>query len=412
MATTTGSDGERWLINARVVDVATGRVSDGQAIHVRSGQVAAIQSMTAVRDVRDAPEIDLAGRSVLPGMVTCHVHLQGTYPYTTRDPDEPPQRTALRAAARARALRAHGFTTVRSVHELNRADLHVREAASRGWTEAPRIFGAGRALTRPGGHGDGLGAVVADGPGAFGEAAAAELEAGADHVKVFASGGLARAGESMDEPELSLAELRAVVDAARAHGAYVVAHAAGSATIRRGLEAGIRSFEHAYRLDQATAQAMAEVGAFLTPTLVVTHVADWMRAIGFDAAAIQRSMGAAARHVASTRLAFEAGVAIVHGTDLPPDGTTDGTSLAVRELELLVEAGATPLLALQAATRTAARLLGCNTIGEVRIGASADLVAMPDDPIQSVTALRGIDFVMAAGDVVRDQQGGRAWTRV
>ena len=195
--------------------------------------------------------------------------------------------------------------------------------------------------------------------------------------------------------------MRAAVDAATERGTYVVAHAAGSATIRRGLEAGVRSFEHAYLLDDETARAMADARAFLTPTLVVTNASDWMAATGFDRAAVERSAAMADVHLASARRAIEAGVSIVHGTDIPSDGESDGTMLAVRELELLVAAGATTLSALQAITLTAARLLGQEgAIGEVRPGAVADFVAMPDDPMQSVSALRSLDFVMAAGAVV------------
>ena len=394
----------RWLTGVRIVDVRTGRVSDPSSVGMRDGRITAIQPGPPMAGAADI--VDLAGRYLLPGLITCHVHLQGTYPYSTRNPNEPPPWTALRAAARARELRRRGFTTVRSVHELNRADQHVRHAAELGWTTAPRIFGAGRALTRPGGHGDGFGAVLAEGRAAFHDAAAAELEAGASHVKIFASGGLARGGEALEQPELSLGEMRGAVEAAAARGTYVVAHAAGSATIRVGLDAGVRSFEHAYLLDESTAAEMAKAGAFLTPTLVVTHAGDWMQTTGFDPAAIDRSTALADTHLASIRRAIEAGVAIVHGTDIPSDGPSDGTMLAVRELELLVDAGASNLAALQSISLTAARLLGQEgALGEISEGAAADVVAMPADPTASVRALRMIDFVMHAGEVVRPIEG-------
>jgi imidazolonepropionase-like amidohydrolase len=405
---TTGSDSPRslrWLTGCRIVDVRNGAVSQLSSIGIESGRIAGIQPGGAPAEGTDF--LDLAGAYVLPGLITCHVHLQGTYPYSTRDPNEPPQRTALRAAARARQLRAHGMTTVRSVHELNRADLHVRHAAEMGWTHAPRIIGGGRGLSRPGGHGDGFGAVVAKGRSAFYDAASSELEAGAAHIKIFASGGLARNAEALEQPELTLDEMRGAVEAASAHGTYVVAHAAGAATIRVGLEAGVRSFEHAYVLDRPTASAMAEAGAFLTPTLVATHTSDWMRSSGFDEASICRSSAMGETHLASVRRAIEAGVTIVHGTDIPPDGISEGTTLAVREFELLVEAGASNLAALQSATLSAARLVGLEgEIGEVRAGAAADLIATIADPTQSASALREIAFVVHAGRVVRDGRVG------
>jgi imidazolonepropionase-like amidohydrolase len=408
MATTTGSDGgllRRWLAGGRVVDVLSGAVSGPSSIAVESGRITSIRPGPPPVDSSDV--VDLDGLYLLPGIITCHVHLQGTYPYSTRDPHEPPPRTALRAAARARAIRRHGITTVRCCHELNQADVHVRHAAQMGWTDAPRIVAGGRGLTRPGGHGDGFGAVVAEGREGFYDAAARELEAGASHIKIYASGGLARQGEALEEPELTFGEMRGAVEAAAAHGSYVVAHAAGSATVRVGLEAGVRSFEHAYLLDAATASAMANSGVFLTPTLVATHAIDWMRSTGFSNDAISRSAAMAEEHTRSARRAIEAGVTITHGTDLPPDGVSNGTTLAVRELELLVEAGASVLTALQSATVSAARLVGLQgEIGELREGTLADLIATADDPTQSVGALRAIRFIMHGGASVR--AGGAA----
>jgi imidazolonepropionase-like amidohydrolase len=127
-----------------------------------------------------------------------------------------------------------------------------------------------------------------------------------------------------------------------------------------------------------------------------------MRMVGFDDAAVRRSKAMAETHLASARRAIEAGVQIVHGTDIPPDAPSGGTSLAVRELELLVEAGAPPLTALRSVSLTAARLLGLEGIvGEIREGGAADLIAVPTDPTRSVSALRDMRLVMQAGDVVR-----------
>ena len=253
----------------------------------------------------------------------------------------------------------------------------------------------------PGGHGDGLGAVVASGKDGFYRAALGELDAGADHVKVFASGGLARAGEALDRPEMSGAEMTGAVRAATERGTYVVAHAASSATIRLGLDAGIRSFEHAYLLDAPTAVAMASAGAFLTPTLVATHALDWMADAGFSVASRERSAQMADVHAASTATAIAAGVRILHGTDFPPAATSMETTIAVRELELLVEAGMSPVAALRTATRTPSELLGLGPqFGTITAGASADLLAVESDPMQSVSALRDIQFVMCRGEPV------------
>lgn len=387
-----------WLTGGRLVDLAEASSGPPVALQIRGGQVA---------DLRAAPPpgvhrvVDCRGLFLLPALTTCHVHLQATYPYAARDPDEPAGRTALRAAAHAARLLPLGIATVRTVHEQHQADLRVREAIDRGWARGPRIVAGGRALTAIGGHGDGLGAMTAAGEDGFYQAAMRELEAGADHVKIFASGGLARTGEALDRPELSLAEMRGAVRAAQAAGAYVVAHAASAQAIRVGLEAGVRCFEHGYLLDRTTADRMADAKAYLTPTLVVTHADDWMEAAGFDRQARERSASMAATHLASARTAIEAGVRILHGTDFPPDGLSSGTTLVVRELELLVAAGLTAPQALLAATGTPASLLGLASTGtSLDRGAPADVIGVADDPLRSVSALRDLRLVLRAGELV------------
>lgn len=387
-----------WLAGGRTIDLQAGVASAPVAIRIESGRVAEVAS-AAPDGAGDV--VDCHGLFLLPGITTCHVHLQATYPYSVRDPNEPPARTALRAAAHAERLLVAGITTIRTVHEQAQADLHVREAAAQGWVQAPRIIAGGRALTIPGGHGDGLGAVVASGPDGFYRAARAELEAGAEHVKIFASGGLARAGESLDRPEMSREEMAGAVQAAGERGTYVVAHVASSVVVRLGLEAGVRSFEHAYSLDAVAAAEMADAGAYLTPTLVVTHAVDWMERAGFDAAARDRSSRMAGTHAASAAAAIGAGVRILHGTDFPPAAASDGTTIAVRELELLVEAGLAPVDALRAVTRTPAALLGLGPASwTIASGALADIVAVDADPLQSVSALRHLRVLVRRGRLV------------
>ncbi|HEX5466127.1 MAG TPA: amidohydrolase family protein [Candidatus Limnocylindrales bacterium] len=398
MTTASESSGSIWLSEARLVDLEQATASPPLTLEIQDGRVAELR---AAPPMGEHHVVDCRGLFLMPALTTCHVHLQATYPYAARDPDEPAARTALRAAAHATRLLPLGIATVRTVHEQHQADLRVREAIDRGWARGPRIIAGGRALTAVGGHGDGLGAATASGEDGFYGAAMRELEAGADHIKIFASGGLARAGEALDRPELSQAEMRGAVRAAQSAGTYVVAHAASAQAIRVGLEAGVRCFEHAYLLDSSTAARMAEAKAYLTPTLVVTHTDDWMAAAGFDRPARERSARMAATHLASAKTAIEAGVQILHGTDFPPDGHSSGTTLTVRELELLVAAGLTAPQALLAATRAPASLLGlASTSTSLGRGAPADLIGVADDPLYSVSALRDLRLVMHAGELV------------
>ena len=239
--------------------------------------------------------MSLEGRYLVPGLISVHTHLSVVYPFSATDENENPGLTVLRAYGRAQdALRA-GITTIRCVQELKRADLLLAEAARAGWADVPRIVGAGRAIGIPGGHGDGHGSVIADGPEAFREAALAELDAGCSHIKVFITGGIANLGETFDHPEMSKAEMAATVGAASERNTYVVTHAASSLAINWALDAGIRSFEHAYDLDEETAGRMAAKGVFLAPTLCVTRSPIPTRARSMRSATTRESDGAPRR---------------------------------------------------------------------------------------------------------------------
>ncbi len=201
-----------WLVNAKVVDVASGQITVGRNLEIGDGQ---IRSISATLPPAQQDVIDVEGRFVLPGLISCHTHLSVVFPMSSTDPMENPAVTALRAAKRAGDALAAGITTVRCVHEQHRVDLWLREARRLGWAPAPRIFGAGQAITTPKGHGAGAACVEATGEDEFYLAAREELEAGADHVKIFINGGLAREGEDPSRSEMTDEELRGTVRAAR-----------------------------------------------------------------------------------------------------------------------------------------------------------------------------------------------------
>ena len=389
-----------WLTDARVVDVERGEIRDGVSVEISGERIGAIQRRPGAGE-----RMSLGGRYLVPGLISVHTHLSVVYPFSSIDLAENPALTVLRSYQRAQDALAAGVTTIRCVHEQNQADLLLAEAARAGWADVPRIVGAGRALSTTGGHGDGMGSVLADGPEAFREAALAELDAGCSHIKVFITGGIAGLGEEFDHPEMTREEMQATVSATQSHDTYVVAHAGSSLAINWALDAGIRSFEHAYDLDSETAGRMAAMGVFLTPTLCVTRSQEWMRRKGFEEFQIETSLEVGPMHLASIQRAIAAGVTLVNGTDYPPGDPIEDTSVAVYEMGLMEGAGLHPHLALQGATSNAARLLGLESeIGAVEEGKVADLVAVEDNPLAGVAAMRNISFVMQSGRVVRDDR--------
>jgi imidazolonepropionase-like amidohydrolase len=390
-----------WFVNAHVVDTLTGEVLRGRA--VQTAPDGTVAQVTGAAPPGVAGAVAVAGRWLLPGLISCHTHLSIVFPFSDTDEAENPALTAYRSATRAaEALRA-GITTIRCVHEQNRADLLLRTAVQRGWFAAPRICGAGRAISTPGGHGQGAACAYAAGERGFYEAALAELAAGADHVKIFINGGLAGADEDYERGEMTDGEIRGAVRAAAEHDTYVVAHSGAPAAIRQALAQGVRCFEHAYRLDDETAALLARPGIYLTPTLCVTRSEVWMRARGFEEHSISNALAAADEHLASIQRAIRAGVTVVNGTDIPPGDLVDGTPAAVHEVLLMAGAGLSPLLSLQSVSVNAAALLGLgHRVGQIRPGYAADFVAVAGDPLRDLDALRTISLVVQGGHVVRE----------
>lgn len=395
------SSATHWITGARVVDPQA-PTTEPTSIAVENGRIVAVGG-SVPEGVAGVDRHDLGGRFVAPGLVTVHTHLSIVFPFNDTDENEPPALTAFRSAGRAREALEAGVTTVRCVHEQHAVDVTLREADRRGWFLAPRILAGGRALSAPGGHGQGSGSVYCTGPDQFEGAARAELENGADHVKIFITGGLAHAGERPEDPEMSEAEMRAVVRAAQAHGTYVVAHAGHHGAIRRAIDEGVRSFEHAYVVDEPTAELLAQDGLYVSPTLAVTRSQDWMAEHGFEEHSRENARRASVDHLASARRLVAAGVALTNGTDLPPGDHTDGTTAVVREAELLAEAGLTAQQALAASTTTPARMCGIDgETGRVAPGLSADLLVLDADPSVDIGSLRSIRAVVSQGRVVRD----------
>ncbi len=359
--------------------------------------------------------IRLGGRSLLPGLVDAHVHVTAA----DLDPGEQarrrfPSEVAVLAAAELERMLARGFTTVR---DAGGADAGLRRAIETGAINGPRLLVSGRPLSQTGGHADfrspaegrlqeicgtqvGVESWVADGEDAVRRAARDELRRGADQIKVMASGGVMSLADKLESVQYSVSELAAAVDAARAVGTYVLAHAYTPPAIRACIHAGVRSIEHGNLLDEATAALMAEHEVFLVPTLV-TYEALHREGSGegMSRESLQKLELVVDAGLGSLRIAAAAGVRIGSGSDLL------GSMRRYQGRELAIKAGPlSPMGAVIAATRTNAELLGlADLIGTVEPGKEADLLVVDGDILED-PGLAGWSettaLVMRAGRIV------------
>jgi imidazolonepropionase-like amidohydrolase len=384
------------LRGATLIDGTGAPPVRGRAVVLEGRRIAAV---VADREAGDGLVLDLGGLTLLPGLINCHTHLAlsgGADPARTLA-DEPYAMTVIQATLRARASVEAGVTTIRDLGGREYAEISVRDAVRAGLIPGPRILSAGRGICMTGGHGWRMLGRQADGADDVRKAVREQLRAGADVIKLLATGGVMTPGVDPSSPQLTLEELRAGIDEAHKARRRAAAHAQAEEGIALCLEAGIDTIEHGIFLTEALAARMARQGTALVATLIAPHaiVAGGVAA-GIPDFAVKKSLVVRERHLESFRIAMRAGVTIAAGTDagtpLNPHGSI------VPELALMIGAGMAPLEAIRAATSVAARVLGLeDETGLVAPGLAADLVAVEGDPATDVKALEAVRLVIADG---------------
>jgi imidazolonepropionase-like amidohydrolase len=396
--------------NASVLDTAAGAIVPGQRVLVRGGEVAAVGP--DVEAPEGAAAVDLGGKTLMPGLIDCHVHVNAHTADLAGLGDQSPAYVAVKASIELREMLHRGFTTVR---DPGGADFGIHDAVAEGLIDGPRIFFGGKALSQTGGHVDmrprgrsvsddhqccpDLG-LVCDGVDGVRKAAREQLRTGAHHVKIMLSGGVASPTDRIDSTQFSLDEIRAIVDEAEAANRYVAGHAYTARAINRGLEAGVRSIEHGNLLDESSVELFLEHDAFLVPTLVTYHrMAIEGAAYGLSAANLAKNELVLDAGLKALELARSAGVNLCYGSDLLG-------GMRRNQLDEFTIRGAIIPAAdvIRSATVTAARLLGEEgRLGQVVPGAVADLLVVDGDPLADIAVLtdpeKNLKLVMQGGDV-------------
>jgi imidazolonepropionase-like amidohydrolase len=402
------------LRNASVLDPGEGTLSAGQSVVVEGGRIADVGPGLTVPD--DADVLDVAGRTVMPGLIDAHTH-PAIVDHDVFDMAEwPPSYVAARASHALAGMLARGFTTIRDV---GAGEIGLARAVEEGYFTGPRLFYGGKQLSQTGGAGDwrapsrrvyddnyyspAIG-VICDGVPEVRRAVREEVRRGAHHIKVYLSGAVDSPSDRVDSTQFSIEELNAIVEEATAANIYVTGHAYTSRAINRGLECGVRCIEHGNLMDASSIPLFQKYGAFYVPTLVVYHALRDRAQKGMLPADIESKLkevidGA----IGALELAHNAGIPIVYGTDL----FADLHDWQLQEFVIRSQVQP-PADLIRSATTTAARLL-CREgeLGVVAPGALADLLVIDGNLLDDIRVLttpeQSLKLIMKQGNIYKNE---------
>ena len=403
---------DQYIATGKLVDVRAGAVLANQCISITDDRITAVAPCGATP--KGAKRVDWSAFTVLPGLIDLHTHLAdaGQSADLALPIKTSPAATALLGANNARLTLEAGFTAVRDVGTYRGlTDIALRDAINAGHVPGPRMFVAGAYITLPKGGGELNGVVPNDqlpadmrlGIASTPEEAAVRtaflIEQGADFIKTIATGAVLAIGTEPGEPELSEAQLRAVVQTAKAKGKFVTAHAHGAVGIKNAIRAGVRSIEHASLIDD---EALAIAKASGTWLVMDIYNGDYIDDIGtrekWPEEYLRKNRETTDIQRARFTQAVKMGVNIAYGTDsgVYPHGQNG------RQFAYMVRHGMTPMQAIQSATIRAAELLDKDdALGSIAPGRFADLVAVDGEPLQDIRVLENVAHVMQGGNTVR-----------
>ncbi len=404
------------LIHAGKVFTGTSNsLQENVTIVVEDNKIKAVKKGFAEAQEGDTV-IDLKTSTVMPGLMDMHVHLSsqhgGPQTYLERfslnEADY-----ALRAANYAKITLDSGFTTVRNLGDGYNETVALRNAISKGYATGPRIYTVAKSIATTGGHADpsnGLSHLlrpdvgpkqgVVNGEAEAREAVRTRYQDGADLIKITATGGVLSVAKSGQNPQFMADELEAIVETAKDYGMTVAVHAHGKEGMKRAIEAGVDSIEHGTYMDDEIRKLMKKHGTYYVPTILAgKFVADKAKIDGFFPELVRPKAAAIGPLIQNTfEQAHKAGVKIAFGTDSGVSAHGDNA----QEFSLMVEAGMKPADALLSATVNSANLLGISDIlGTLEEGKLADIVAVQGNPLDDISLMESVSFVMKDGVVYK-----------
>lgn len=395
------------LAGATLIDGLGGAAVVNAAVHVKDGRIAWVgRADDLPAAAQNADWGDLSGKWLLPGLIDAHIHVcyNGTESVFALL-ERPRDALVLEAVDIVRRILSHGTTTVRDIGGEKYIEMSLRNAIEAGFIQGPRMKTSGRVISMTGGHAHFI-AREADGPDEVRKAAREQIKAGADTVKLMATGGSATPGQDIMASQFTVDEIKAAVETAHMMGRTVAAHCHGTGGIKNCLLAGVDSIEHGTYLDEETADMMVENGASLVLTLGVGNpdlesypLSPVQKA---DAERRRPMIEKGIRQIRETiALARAKGVFLGSGSDAGGNPLAPHHYSMARELELLVENGIPEMEAIGIVTMNNAKILRWeNDIGSIEPGKLADLLVIDGDPLADIRNVRKVAAVYKGGEKV------------
>jgi imidazolonepropionase-like amidohydrolase len=396
-----------------LLDVVAGKMLGDTTVVIEGKRIREVAAGS--KSPEGATQIDLSGLTCLPGLIDSHTHLSSEFGPTTYVDDFHWNLAdhVVRSTIYARRTLLAGFTTVRNLGDQQNETVALRNAINAGLIAGPRIFTAGVPMGSTGGHADptdgyrydlagdpGPTDGIINSPDDAAKAVRLHYKRNDDLIKIMPSGGVLDQSASGDNAQLTLEEIKAVVSTAHDYGFTVAAHAHGAEAIRRAVLGGVDSIEHGTYMDDQDMKLMKEHGTWYVPTIIAGDFVAQKAAIpGYYPPQVAAKAAAIGPLILGTAgRAYKAGVKIAFGTDagVYPHGEN------AHEFELMVKAGMPPLFTIQAATTHAAQLLKHEKeLGSVTAGKFADVIAVNGNPLDNISLLKQVSFVMKEGVVYK-----------